>query len=112
MTISNDAWFGDSIGPLQHFQMAQMRALESGRYMLRATNTGLSGIISERGETVLALQQFESQAASGTAYLTHGITPYTHTGSYPIIIICFALLVGSMIYQRRNATSPIRGQNV
>jgi apolipoprotein N-acyltransferase len=47
--VSNDAWFGRSIGPRQHLQISQMRALETGRYMLRATNTGVTAIINERG---------------------------------------------------------------
>ena len=50
--VSNDAWFGRSIGPRQHLQISQMRALETGRYMLRATNTGVTAIINERGSRV------------------------------------------------------------
>ena len=49
VNVSNDAWFGDSLAPHQHLQIAQMRALEAGRQMLRATNTGISAIIDERG---------------------------------------------------------------
>ena len=65
ITISNDSWFGDSIGPLQHLQMAQMRALENGRYLIRGTNNGVSAIINHRGQIVAATEQFVETSLSG-----------------------------------------------
>ena len=50
--MSNVAWFGRSIAPRQHLQISQARALETGRYMLRATNTGMTAVIDERGRVV------------------------------------------------------------
>jgi len=98
VTVSNDAWFGDSIGPLQHFQMAQMRALETGRYVIRGTNTGLSGIIDQHGKAVLTGTQFQAETITGTAYLTHGKTPFVRTGSWPILIFSF-LLLGFIVWR-------------
>ncbi|WP_339065954.1 apolipoprotein N-acyltransferase [Teredinibacter turnerae] len=92
VTISNDAWFGHSIGPLQHYQMAQMRALETGRYVIRGTNTGLSGIIDPRGRTIASGQQFISQSLHGHVYRMHGSTPFTQTGSWPIVLLSLFLL--------------------
>ena len=100
LTISNDAWFGDSIGPLQHFQMAQMRALENGRYMIRGTNTGLSGIISNKGKVETNGSQFIQEAVTGTAYRTHGSTPFSKVRSYPTVIFCFVILLTLFIRRR------------
>ena len=97
VTISNDAWFGDSIGPLQHFEMARMRAMENQKYLVRATNTGISGIIDWRGKVVAATPQFERTTLSGTVRRINGTTPFTKTGSWPVVSLCFLLvLLGGM----------------
>lgn len=90
ITISNDSWFGDSIGPLQHLQMAQMRALENGRYLIRGTNNGVSAIINHRGEVVAATDQFVETSLSGEVEAMLGNTPFGSFGSIPIIIGCGA----------------------
>jgi apolipoprotein N-acyltransferase len=92
LTVSNDGWFGNSIGPLQHFQMAQMRALESGRYLVRATNTGVSGIIDPKGQVVVKGAQNAREAIIGTVFKASGNTPYLVLYSWPIILFCFLLL--------------------
>ena len=93
VNVSNDAWFGDSAAPHQHLQMARMRALETGRYMLRATNTGISAIINEKGKIVSRSPQFEPTALTGNAFLFTGMTPYAQFGNLPIIIFLFSLLL-------------------
>ncbi len=97
LTISNDSWFGASIGPLQHLQMAQMRALENGRYLLRATNNGVSAIISERGRIMRSSAQFEATTLTGEAQVMLGNTPYGSFGSIPVIAGCAASLLLMMI---------------
>ncbi|MCS3904125.1 apolipoprotein N-acyltransferase [Methylohalomonas lacus] len=92
INISNDAWFGDSIAPHQHLQMARARALESGRYMLRATNTGISAIIDERGRIKQRSPQFEPDALIAEMRLFSGLTPYARFGNGVIIIICLLSL--------------------
>ncbi|MFL0810124.1 MAG: apolipoprotein N-acyltransferase [Agarilytica sp.] len=102
VTISNDAWFGSSIGPIQHFQMAQMRALENNRYVIRATNTGLSGIIDARGKIVSTSEQFEKNTLSQqTVKLIQTRSLFSYWGSYPIVLICLLSLLFVHIGQLR-----------
>ena len=95
--VSNDAWFGRSIGPRQHLQISQMRALETGRYMLRATNTGVTAIINERGIVLQEAEIFTTTALHGLAQGYTGSTPYVRFGNSLLwglagIILLIALL--------------------
>lgn len=92
LTISNDSWFGRSIGPLQHLQMARMRALENGRYLVRGTNNGVSAIINEQGKVVAQSAQFERLTLTGEAQVMMGATPFSRIGSTPVIVLCALLL--------------------
>lgn len=91
LTVSNDAWFGDSIAPNQHMQIAQMRALETGRYLIRATNNGLSGIVNSKGEITVQGTQFVQLSIEGEVYATKGLTPYVRYGD--ILSVGLALLM-------------------
>jgi len=93
INVSNDAWFGDSIAPHQHLQIARMRALETGRTMLRATNTGITAIISPRGTVVASAPQFEPTVLSGVVRPYSGATPYVRFGNWPVLLLCLALIV-------------------
>ena len=101
VNVSNDAWFGDSLAPHQHLQMARMRALESGRYLLRATNTGISAIIDEKGQILKHSSQFEAQALPARVKLFAGATPYVLWGNLPVILgASLALLLANWISRR------------
>lgn len=79
-TITNDAWFGESSAPHQHFAQASVRAVEQGRYLVRAANTGISGIVDPYGRTVLATPLFETVAVTGDVRLLTGRTIYSYVG--------------------------------
>ena len=92
LTISNDTWFGTSIGPLQHLQMAQMRALEAGRWMIRATNNGVTGLIDPFGRITAQIPQFERGILYGEVVPMQKLTPYLKWRSWPLIILSTLLL--------------------
>ena len=92
VNVTNDAWFGDSFAGWQHAQMSQMRALEAGRYMLRATNTGVTAIIDQKGRVVAALPEFVSATLSGEAQGYTGATPYARWGNAPVVVLMLGLL--------------------
>jgi apolipoprotein N-acyltransferase len=99
VTISNDSWFGNSIGPLQHLQIAQMRARENGRYVLRGTNNGVSAIIDHQGRIVARSEQFVETTLTGEAEVMLGNTPFGSFGNRPFIIGCvITLLLMALMY--------------
>lgn len=102
VTISNDTWFGASIGPAQHLQMAQMRAIENGRYLLRGTNNGITALVNHRGEITDSLPQFEPGVLKAKAGIMKGITPFHQFGQTPIIILCTMLLFAMVLVRFLN----------
>ncbi|AZZ90827.1 apolipoprotein N-acyltransferase [Hahella sp. KA22] len=104
VTVSNDSWFGASIGPHQHLQIAQMRALENDKYMLRSTNNGITAIIDPHGRIASRAPQFQATTLSGKVELRQGATPFSRLGSWPILIIATLLLAGALLLGRREQT--------
>ncbi|ODS22535.1 apolipoprotein N-acyltransferase [Candidatus Endobugula sertula] len=94
LTVSNDAWFGHSIGPIQHFQIARMRALEIGRYIIRGTNNGISAIIEPDGQIQAQTEQFVATRLEGTITPMQGTTPYMRWRDYPLLVL-FVLLAAA-----------------
>ncbi|MAH73044.1 MAG: apolipoprotein N-acyltransferase [Cellvibrionales bacterium TMED49] len=93
LTMSNDAWFGDSLALPQHLQMAQMRAIESSKPILRATNNGLSAIIDHKGRITHQLDPFISTELSGIIQPMMGQTPFSKFGSVPCIALCVIVVM-------------------
>lgn len=104
VNVSNDAWFGDSIAPHQHLQIARMRALEAGRYLLRATNTGISAIIGPDGRILDRSPQFETDVLSGRIRAHRGATPYARTGNSVVIVLAILMVILGTVVGRLRAT--------
>ncbi|MEL0027230.1 MAG: apolipoprotein N-acyltransferase [Perlucidibaca sp.] len=92
-TISNDGWFGHSIGPEQHFEMVRMRARETGRYMVRATNNGITAIIDEHGRVVAEAPRFQPAVLRGEIWPARGLTPWQRYGVTPVLVLCGLILL-------------------
>lgn len=109
VNVSNVAWFGHSIAPMQHLQISQTRALETGRYMLRATNTGMTAIIDPQGRVEHVAPQFESAALTGTVHGHTGTTPYVRWGNYAVLALSllFALLAVVIARGRRDSARAV-----
>lgn len=87
ISISNNAWFKNSIQPWQQFQIARMRALELGRPLLYSSNTGITAIINANGTIKNIIPQFQEKILNGNVNSTSGITPYYKYGNIPLILI-------------------------
>ena len=109
INVSNDAWFGESIAPHQHLQVARMRALEVGRWMVRATNNGISAFIDPRGEITAIAPQFEFATLTASIEPRSGTTPYAATGNAPLLLL-LAGVVGVVAWRERRAESMIRDE--
>jgi apolipoprotein N-acyltransferase len=101
LTVSNDAWFGDSFAPQQHMQMARMRAIENAKPMLRGTSNGVTAIVDYRGKIEKQLEQFSAGELSGNITPRSGQTFFAQTGSWPVVIMAL-LICGGLITRRHS----------
>ena len=100
VNVSNVAWFGRSIAPQQHLQISQTRALETGRYMLRATNTGVTAVINERGYVEESAPEYTSAVVTRAVRGYRGTTPFVRWGNYGAlalagVLAAFAFFAGA-----------------
>ena len=104
LAITNDTWFGRSIGPLQHLQIAQARALENGRWLLRAANNGVTAFVDHRGKVRRQLPQFERGVLVGEFQIMAGRTPYSRFGDGWLVAIGLGSLLAFVLF--RGAAPP------
>jgi apolipoprotein N-acyltransferase len=100
VNVSNVAWFGRSIAPSQHLQISQARALETGRYMLRATNTGVTAVIGPDGRVLGGAPEFKMATVTHAVQGYEGATPYVRMGNGAALALC-ALLLAAFAWMRR-----------
>lgn len=101
INVTNDGWFTGSLEPYQHMQIARFRALETGRYLLRSTNTGVSGIISQRGKVLNTMPAYEEGVVTGQMEILSGSTPYVRLGNYLVVLGVFSLLLIMFLFARK-----------
>ena len=103
VNVTNDAWFGRSPARFQHFQIGRMRALESGRYLVRAANDGVSAVVGPRGEVLAQAAEYRPTVLQGTVRPMAGLTPYARTGNGPVIALALggALAAIGVEWRRR-----------
>ena len=100
LTVSNDTWFGDTLAPHQHLSMAQMRALENGKPVVRATNDGITALISSDGKIVEKLPQFQEGILESSVTPHTGVTPYGQIGYWPVLLVvglCLVFCFGAVL---------------
>ena len=101
VNATNNAWYGDSFAPHQHLEMSRLRALETGRYMLRVTTNGVSAIIDERGRIRGRSPQFATHVLTGEAQVFQGATPYVRAGNGPVLVIVTLAIALGVYWARR-----------
>ena len=101
VNVSNVAWFGDSLAPAQHLQIAQLRAVETGRMHLTATNTGITAAIDRDGRVLAQLPQFKEGLLEVTARGYAGWTPYARLRDWPAVAVSLLVLAWPVLVARR-----------
>lgn len=100
ITISDDAWFGHSFAAAQHLQMGQMRAMETGRYLLFSSNSGITAIVNPQGKVIARAPEFQPAVLTGTVQAMSGSTPFMKLGLAPIMFFVLGLFLIAGVIQR------------
>ena len=98
--LSDDAWFGHSIGPWQHLEISQARALETGFYVINATNNGITAIIDPQGHITASLKPFTRAALTGSIHNMYGETPWVAYGIWPLLLILLIFLMVATLFAK------------
>jgi apolipoprotein N-acyltransferase len=104
--VSNVAWFGDSLAPAQHLRIARMRSIETGRTMLRATNTGVTAVIDPRGAVVGRLPSFSAGVLEASVQGYEGATPYVRAGNLPVVAAALLVAAAAVGFARLGPKNP------
>jgi apolipoprotein N-acyltransferase len=103
VNMTNDAWFGDTVEPWEHLALAQLRAVEHRRYLVRGTNSGVSAIVDPVGRVVKHSGTFKEEGISAPIHWMRQKTVYERIGDWPWLLASIALGVGA--FRRRKLLS-------
>jgi apolipoprotein N-acyltransferase len=107
VNLSNDAWFGNSTAPHQHMQIAQMRSQETGRVMMRSTNTGVSAFIDHKGRVISQSEQFKTQSLTEVIRGRSGVTPFYYFAKIQgLLVIVIFVTMGVFAARQSNRDLP------
>jgi apolipoprotein N-acyltransferase len=101
INVTNNGWYGDSTAPHQHLQISRMRALEAGRFLVRAANDGITAAIDQHGKIVARLPQFQEGVLRADVLPLTGLTPYARLGNYPVAVGALGFLAIAVWRRRR-----------
>ncbi len=101
VNVTHDGWFTGSLEPAQHMQIARMRSLETGRYMVRATTTGPAGIIDEKGQLIATATPYTKAIITHKVQRFTGATPYVRWGNWLIVGLLLSILIVGFFWNRR-----------
>lgn len=102
VNVTNDAWYGTTPAAWQHFQAARMRAVESGRYVLRAANTGVTAVITPAGSVQASLPWWQQGSLVASYYMSDVQTPYVRWGDWPLLAALLMLAMAWQAGRKRN----------
>jgi len=111
LTVSNDTWFGRSFAPDQHLQIARMRALETGRWLIRATNNGISALVGPDGRIRAEAARYQPALLSGKVQGMQGLTPYQRFGVWPVLVLALLGCVIATLPRRQAAGAGVTSQS-
>ena len=103
VNVTNDAWYGRSLAAEQHVQISAMRAIETARPMLRATNTGITAVIDHHGVELARLPWFTRGTLETTIAGREGVTPYIRFGDLIAVVVALGVLLGALVLERRRS---------
>lgn len=111
VNVTNDAWFGHSSARHQHFQIVRLRALEAGRYLVRAANDGISAVVGPHGEVVARAAEFTPQTLRARITPMQGLTPYAYVGNWLVVslmtlVLAYGLWLGNDRARRARKPAP------
>lgn len=101
LNVTNDSWFGHSTARYQHLQISRLRAMETGRPMVRAANDGVSAVIGARGEIVATAPEYEANVMRARVQPRIGLTPYARTGNWPMVCLALVFSIAAAWFGRR-----------